>query len=551
MTCAILPNGPPKTPLTVRFTPRELEFIELRYGQLKALKEICTIWGVSISTAKNHSSMIYRKLDISCNVIDSPTAVIAATKKLIALGYIKPGEKKNEKTCVRVRIGFSSVQPCVRPGRGSRAARRDGWRRQFNSGTQRRSAAIFQQRFESVHGSAERAGSFPGQWRAGSHVQFQFVRIVPFAAGHRRHEPSTAAFPFVGPNPEVAVATLRGASNKVPFFVTADGPIREARFKMVLGPGDRQADADDAPDGSVHDLFTIAGRDDAPGCVLAQPDFDRAARQNNLIFRIPTPVFGLGLLENLSEATLIQNLAATEEKRERLGIGGAFNRSGNDATITRFGWKAQNKSGLMFAGEAYNVEIGVTNELMPNERGNAPASCLFNPTPEDTTIPIPTDGVTDTTSELSDIQDFQIFMRFLDQPTPGPSSPSTIRGSRKFQDIGCALCHSPAMTTAASFVSGLNQVQANLFSDLALHHMGENLADGISQGAAGPDQFRTAPLWGIGQRVFFLHDGRTSDLLDAIQEHKSRGSEANRVIENFNRLSVNDQQDILNFLRSL
>lgn len=94
MIGAILPNGPPKTPLTVRFTPRELEFIELRYGQLKALKEICTIWGVSMSTAKNHSSMIYRKLDISCNVIDSPTAVIAATKKLIALGYIKPGEKE-------------------------------------------------------------------------------------------------------------------------------------------------------------------------------------------------------------------------------------------------------------------------------------------------------------------------------------------------------------------------------------------------------------------------------------------------------------------------
>lgn len=93
MTGAILPNGPPKPPLTVRFTPRELEFIELRYGQLKAVKEISTIWGVSIGTAKNHSSMIYRKLDIPCNATDSPTAIIAATKKLIALGYITLGEK--------------------------------------------------------------------------------------------------------------------------------------------------------------------------------------------------------------------------------------------------------------------------------------------------------------------------------------------------------------------------------------------------------------------------------------------------------------------------
>ena len=363
--------------------------------------------------------------------------------------------------------------------------------------------------------------------------------------------PSISAFPFVGPNPQVAVATLHGATNQVPFFVTADGPVREARFKVVVGRGDHQADADDLPDGGVHDLFTIAGRDDAPGCVLAQPDFDKAARQNNLIFRIPTPVFGVGMIENLAEATLIQNLAATAYERERYGIAGEFNRSGNDGTITRLGWKAQNKSGLIFAGEAYNVEVGVTNEAFPNERGNAPAACLFNPTPEDTTIPIPTDGVTDTASALSDIQDFEIFMRFLDQPAPGPSSPATIRGSHKFAEIGCALCHTPAMTTAASFVPGLNHVQANLFSDLALHHMGENLADGITQGNAGPDEFRTAPLWGVGQRVFFLHDGRTSDLLDAIQEHRSRGSEANQVIRNFEHLSVSDQQAILDFLRSL
>ena len=93
MTAAILPSGPPKPPLTVRFTPREMEFIQLRFGQLKAIKEISAIWGVSISTAKNHSSMIYRKLDIPCNATDSPTAIIAATKKLITLGYIQPGEK--------------------------------------------------------------------------------------------------------------------------------------------------------------------------------------------------------------------------------------------------------------------------------------------------------------------------------------------------------------------------------------------------------------------------------------------------------------------------
>jgi len=102
----------------------------------------------------------------------------------------------------------------------------------------------------------------------------------------------------------------------------------------------------------------------------------------------------------------------------------------------------------------------------------------------------------------------------------------------------------------------------NLFSDLLVHHMGANLADGVSQGQAGPDEFRSTPLWGVGQRLFFLHDGRTSDLLQAIQAHQSAAgvgaggisyppSEANLVVNSFNMLSTSDQQAILDFLRSL
>jgi len=90
---------------------------------------------------------------------------------------------------------------------------------------------------------------------------------------------------------------------------------------------------------------------------------------------------------------------------------------------------------------------------------------------------------------------------------------------------------------------------------LLVHHMGSGLADNVSQGAAGPDEFRTAPLWGVGQRIFFLHDGRSTPanggLLNAIQAHASQGSEANRVINQFNNLSPNQKQELLNFLRSL
>ena len=97
----------------------------------------------------------------------------------------------------------------------------------------------------------------------------------------------------------------------------------------------------------------------------------------------------------------------------------------------------------------------------------------------------------------------------------------------------------------------MSNKEVNLFSDLLLHNMGTGLADDIVQGEAGPDEFRTAPLWGLGQRIFFLHDGRTKDLLEAIDEHKSPGSEANRVILVFNLLPPMQKQNILDFLRSL
>ena len=106
-------------------------------------------------------------------------------------------------------------------------------------------------------------------------------------------------------------------------------------------------------------------------------------------------------------------------------------------------------------------------------------------------------------------------------------------------------------------MAALRHQPVNLYSDLLLHGMGPGLADDIPQVQAGPDEFRTAPLWGLGQRLFFLHDGRTSDLLEAIQAHASpgngrfRASEANGVVATYNRLTEKQKQDMLNFLRSL
>jgi len=373
--------------------------------------------------------------------------------------------------------------------------------------------------------------------------------------------PSATAFPKVGPNPQIALATAEGATNKPPFFVKPDGPIREARFKFVMNP-DGTVDRNQ-PDGSVHDLFTIQGRNDAPtGCTLAQEDFWAAGSQHNLALRIPTPTFGGGLIETIDDATILANMQANRADKLRLGIRGKPNRSGNDATITRFGWKAQNKSLIEFSHEAYSVEIGETNQMFPQKRGffpnPPPANCVSNPQPEDQTQYLATGN--DPVGVPSDDDAFATFMRFLDQPTPsckGVNCPASIQnGNKLFTDgVKCALCHTPSMTTGQSSFTvgaqGLSGVQANLFSDLLLHHMGERLSDGIPQGKAGPDEFRTAPLWGLGQRLFFLHDGRASNLVEAIRQHRSEGSEANAVIENFNALTPEQQQELLNFLRSL
>jgi CxxC motif-containing protein (DUF1111 family) len=121
-----------------------------------------------------------------------------------------------------------------------------------------------------------------------------------------------------------------------------------------------------------------------------------------------------------------------------------------------------------------------------------------------------------------------------------------------FTNIGCQACHIPSQTTAqSSFVSAQSNVAFSPFSDFAVHSMGVGLADNVTQGNATGSQFRSAPLWGVGQRIFFLHDGRTNDLKVAIEQHASSGSEANQVIQNFNMLGTTDQQSLLNFLRSL
>jgi CxxC motif-containing protein (DUF1111 family) len=353
--------------------------------------------------------------------------------------------------------------------------------------------------------------------------------------------------------------------NTNPSFITANGPTREVRFPFFFNSNGTVNTS--APNGGVEDLYTVSGRPDAGTCNISQPPFAEAVAANNVIYRIPTPAFGAGLIENLDDSTLLRNQKVN--LINFFGIGGAFNRNGNDGTISRFGWKAQNKSLHTFSGEAYNVEMGISNEIFPQDRPlpeedqmglGLPENCMnLSGTgyPEDTSNP----NLSPNAAVLDDVSAFANFMRFLAPPPPGavtmngqPVSSATIaEGSLLFGLIGCATCHnpSPGVTQVSNFVPALSHANVPAFSDIEIHHMGTGLADNVSQGGAGGDQFRTAPLWGLGQRIFLLHDGRTTDLISAIKAHASNGSEANVVVQIYQSLPSAQQQAILDFLRSL
>jgi CxxC motif-containing protein (DUF1111 family) len=287
-------------------------------------------------------------------------------------------------------------------------------------------------------------------------------------------------------------------------------------------------------------------------------------------------MFGLGLIDSIQDIEIMSHFNASASLRARLGVQGTTNRSGNDGTITRFGWKAQNKSLTMFAGEAYNVEMGVTNELFPqateeNPTCNGPQKNHPNDTTRTDTDDNRNQGFNNPLHLLADWMQFTCLMRFLDGPHPVPFSASALRGQQLFgtdpnhPGVGCVSCHTPQMMTGPAVESSSLQFKpVNLYSDLLVHHMGPGLADNITQGAAKGDMFRSAPLWGVGQRIFFLHDGRTNDLQQAILAHASgsggdnndegngyQQSEATTVVSQYKALPVADKQAILDFLRSL
>lgn len=269
--------------------------------------------------------------------------------------------------------------------------------------------------------------------------------------------------------------------------------------------------------------------------------------------RLPPPVFGLGLIEAIPVATILSYADPDDEDGD--GISGRPNwvgapdfvpdgevGAGPGRQLGRFGRKASVSSLIQQNANAYHQDIGITSGFIPVE----------NPHPQSG---VDWDTVPDPEIPESEVIETVMFVRLLAPPPRGEITPQVELGERRFEAIGCAVCHVPTMRTGPSPIEALNRVSANLYSDLLLHDMGEELADSRPDVTANGREWRTPPLWGtrlvaevLGGTPFFLHDGRATTLEAAIRAH---GGEAQVAKEQFFQLSEADQQAVIAFLESL
>ena len=265
-----------------------------------------------------------------------------------------------------------------------------------------------------------------------------------------------------------------------------------------------------------------------PGCKLEGEKNPRAATAHSE--RQPAALFGLGLVAAIPSETL----EALEAQQAGTDTPGRVNRV--DGAVGRFGQKAQFPTLDGFVADALRNELGITNPRLPDEKPAAQAggaACDLRPDLED-------DGAA--VAMLSD------FVTMLAPPPRGPVGPAERRGEAIFHEVGCAGCHVPSMRTGPSPIAALADRDVPLYSDLLLHDMGEYVADGIRQGAAAGPDWRTPPLWGLRRRLWFMHDGRATDLRTAVELHNGEAKEARDRLFKRKR---DDLQDVLRFLRSL
>ncbi len=286
---------------------------------------------------------------------------------------------------------------------------------------------------------------------------------------------------------------------------------------------------------SLFHLFSIPGHTCQP---VIPPEATIVAR------RIPIPLFGAGLVEAVPDETLLRLEDPFDTNRD--GVSGraalVSDRASGERRVGRFGWKAQHATLLAFGADAYRNEMGITNDLFPQEFAlgipqDRMRLCDPIPEPED---------VKDLRTGRRGIDNFASFMKFLAPPARGPIDNAARTGEQVFGAIGCAACHTPSLTTGPSANPLFNRRAVPLFSDLLLHDIGTG--DGIPQEAGTPEEIRTPALWGLRFRRPLLHDGSATTTEDAIRRHAQEAELARR---GFEQLREADRDALLAFLRSL
>ena len=287
--------------------------------------------------------------------------------------------------------------------------------------------------------------------------------------------------------------------------------------------------------GSLFQLFSIPTH----GCQSAIP-----AEANVIARRVPIPLFGAGLVEAIPDAAIL----GREDPHDADGDGVSgraalvTDRATGELRVGRFGWKAQVATLLEFSGDAYRNEMGITNDLFPDELTFDLTELqlrLCDPLPDPEDVPEPRTG-------RRGIDNFESFMRLLAPPARGAVTDRAARGRQVFESIGCAACHVPALATGPSLSPVFDRRPVPLFSDLLLHDVGTG--DGIAQAAAMPNEIRTPALWGLRHRRPLLHDGSAATILEAVVRH---GGEAQAARDGLIGLLAADLAALMAFLESL
>lgn len=277
------------------------------------------------------------------------------------------------------------------------------------------------------------------------------------------------------------------------------------------------------------------------------------SQANAISVRSGPVVFGLGLIENIPDAAILAN--ADPNDLDGDGISGKPNYVNAPNWVTsdtgqyggrhlgRFGRKA----GVAFLQQqvatAYLQDMGITSELLPQENPHPQAGILG-------------DDVPDPEVSLATVNDVVFYLRTLSPPKRGVFTPQVQQGEQTFIQVGCAKCHVPTMQTGTHpTITALSNVEVRVYSDLLLHDMGPELEDNFIEGDATGREWRTTPLWGLrlleqqlGGTPFYMHDGRTSDLREAVRLH---GGEAQAVRDSLFARPANEIDALLAFLRSL